>query len=65
MHPDTDGMQFNVTDERGDHCVKDVQSLQAELAQQGLCVKMTDWGKGKPANVEQLLPTSLSIGGAR
>jgi len=65
MNPNTDGMKLNVADEHGGHCVKDVQSLQAELARQGLYVKMTDWGMGKPGSIEQQLANIISIGGAK
>jgi hypothetical protein len=64
MNPDTDGMKLDVADKHGGHCVKDVQSLQAELVQDGLHLKVTDWGSGKPGSVEQRLANNLSVGGA-
>jgi hypothetical protein len=65
MNSNSDGMKLNVTDQHGSHCVKDVQSLQNELVRQGLQLKITDWGSGKPGATEQLLSNKLSIGGAR
>jgi len=63
MDPNTDGMKLNVADEHGSHCIKDVQSLQAELARQGLQLKMTDWGKGNPQRIHQQLNNTLKLGG--
>jgi len=65
MNPGTEGMKLNVVDERGSHCVKDVQSLQTELARQGLCLKITDWGKGNPRTIEQRLNSNLTVGGLK
>lgn len=63
MNPDTDGMKLDVADKDGGHCVRDIQSLQAELARGGLHVKITDWGSGKPRGIEQRLANNLSVGG--
>jgi len=65
MSPETREMKLNVKDERGAHCVDDIGSLQAELARQGMDLKMTDWGKGKPRSVHQHHEQNLRIGGNR
>jgi len=64
VSPDTDEVKLEVNGKH-DHtcCVKDVQSLQAELARHGVELNMTDWGKGKPGIIEQQLSSKLSIGG--
>lgn len=65
VRPDTDEVKLEVNGKH-DHtrCVKDVQSLQTELARHGVELNMTDWGGGKPGNIEQQLNSKLSIGGA-
>jgi len=65
MDPGTDEMKLDVNDERGTHCVKDVQSLQAELARQGMELRIIDWGKGKPQSINQHLEQGLRLGGTR
>jgi hypothetical protein len=66
VRPDTKEVRLDVNGKH-DHagCVKDVQSLQAELARQGVQLTMTDWGTGKPGGVGRQLSQGLSIGGAR
>jgi len=66
VRPDTREVRLDVNGKH-DHtgCVKDVQSLQAELARQGVQLTMTDWGTGKPGSVGRQLVQGLSIGGAR
>jgi hypothetical protein len=65
VRPDTEEVRLDVNGKH-DHtqCVKDVQSLQAELARQGVQLTMTDWGRGKPGAVERKLANSISTGGA-
>ena len=65
MDPGTDEMKLDVNDERGTHCVKDVQSLQAELARQGMELRIIDWGKGRPQSINQHLEQGLRLGGTR
>jgi hypothetical protein len=66
VRPDSPEVRLEVSGKH-DHtrCVKDVQALQAELARQGMELRMTDWGRGKPAGTEAQLAPRLSIGGAR
>jgi len=66
VRPDSEEVNLEVTG-RTDHkaCVKDVQSLQAELARQGVMLKMTDWGAGTPGGVTQHSQARASVGGAR
>ncbi len=61
MNPNSRQMKLNVSDERGTHCVQDVQSLQTELARQGMKLKITDWGKGKPQTVRENLQQRLNM----
>jgi hypothetical protein len=44
-------------------CIRDVQALQAELARQGMELRMTDWGRGNPGGITQRQTPSISIGG--
>ena len=65
VRPDSEEVNLEVNGTR-DHtiCVKDVQLLQAELARQGVEMKMTDWGRGNPGGVMQRQGASISVGGA-
>ncbi len=62
----TDHVKLDVNGKH-DHagCVKDVQSLQAELARQGIQLTMTDWGAGRPGGVQQQQAGRVTTGGAR
>jgi hypothetical protein len=64
VRPGSEEVNLEVNGAR-DHaaCVRDVQSLQAELAQQGVELKMTDWGGGKPGGVMQRQDARISLGG--
>jgi hypothetical protein len=66
VRPDSEEVKLEVGSKH-DHvrCVKDVQTLQAELARQGVQLTMTDWGAGKPGTIETLSSQSISTGGAR
>ena len=62
MNPDNNEMKLNMGDKRA--CIKDVKSLQAELANRGMNLTMTDWGTGKPQNIYEHLQQNLTMGGA-
>jgi len=66
VRPDSEVVNLEVNGVR-DHaaCVRDVQSLQAELARQGVALTMTDWGGGKPGGVTQRNDARVSAGGAQ
>jgi hypothetical protein len=66
VRPDSEEVNLEVNGAR-DHaaCVKDVQSLQAELGRQGVALKMTDWGGGKPGGVMQQQDARILVGGAK
>lgn len=61
INPNSDQMKLDVNDEHGTHCVKDVQSLQTELARQGIKLRINDWGKGKPQAIQKNLQQRLFI----
>ena len=46
-------------------CVQDVKSLQAELANRGLELTVTDWGKGEPQQMYHQVAQTISAGGQR
>lgn len=48
----------------GARCVRDVQSLQAELSRRGMVVTVTDWGRGRPGPVARHLAQNVNAGGA-
>jgi len=66
VRPDSEEVNLEVNGAR-DHaaCVRDVQSLQAELARQGVALSMTDWGGGRPGGVTQHQDARVSVGGAK
>jgi len=66
VRPDNEEVNLEVNGTR-DHaaCVNDVQSLQAELARQGVALKMTEWGRGDPRGVMQQQGARISVGGAK
>jgi len=64
VRPDSENVNLEVNGARSHAaCVKDVQSLQAELARQGVALTMTDWGKGDPGGVRQQQGARISMGG--
>ncbi len=66
VRPNSEQVDLEVNGTR-DHaaCVKDVQSLQAELARHGVTLTMTDWGGGKPGGIAQQNDARVSVGGAQ
>jgi hypothetical protein len=66
VRPDSEEVNLEVNGTR-DHaaCVRDVRSLQAELARQGVVLNMTDWGSGNPGGVMQQQAAQIAVGGAR
>ena len=66
VRPDSEEVNLEVNGAKGHAgCVRDVQSLQAELARQGVELKMTDWGSGNPGGVMQQQAAQIAVGGAR
>jgi len=66
VRPDSEEVNLEVNGAKGHAgCVRDVQSLQAELARQGVELKMTDWGSGNPGGVMQQQAARIAVGGAR
>jgi len=66
VRPDSEEVNLKVNGAKGHpDCIRDVQSLQAELARQGVELKMTDWGSGNPGGVMQQQAAQIAVGGAR
>jgi len=66
VRPDSEEVNLEVNGAKGHAgCVRDVQSLQAELARQGVELKMTDWGSGNPGSVMRHQDARISVGGAK
>jgi hypothetical protein len=66
VKPDSEEVNLEVNGAKGHAgCVRDVQSLQAELARQGVELKMTDWGSGNPGSVMRHQDARISVGGAK
>ena len=66
VRPDSEEVNLEVNGAKGHAgCVRDIQSLQAELSRQGVELKMTDWGSGNPGGVMQQQAAKIVVGGAR